>query len=91
MLLDEPLSNLDPYWVLRTLQILRDEMKSGESAVVASLHDLDQTAAFDRVLLVDAGQVVADGAPEAVMAMPALNEAFRIEQGRQRLADRRGS
>ena len=41
LLLDEPLSNLDPYWVLRTLQILRDEMKNGERAVVVSLHDLE--------------------------------------------------
>ncbi len=80
LFLDEPLSNLDPYWVLKTLQILRDEMKSGESAVVASLHDLNQTVAFDRVLLVDAGQVVADGTPEQVMSMPTLNEAFRIEK-----------
>jgi iron complex transport system ATP-binding protein len=80
LLLDEPMSNLDPYWVLKTLQVLRDETRSGECAVIASLHDLNQLLAFDRVLLIDRGQVIADGSPEEVMAMPALNEAFRIEK-----------
>ena len=80
LLLDEPLSNLDPYWVLKTLQILRDETNKGECGVVASLHDLNQTSVFDRVLLVDRGQVVADGSPKQVLEMPALKEAFRIER-----------
>lgn len=80
LLLDEPLSNLDPYWVLKTLRILRDETNKGECAVIASLHDLNQTSAFDRVLLVDEGQLVADGSPIGVLEMPALTEAFRIEK-----------
>ena len=39
LLLDEPLSNLDPYWVLRTLQILNSEADRNGCAVLASLHD----------------------------------------------------
>jgi len=80
LFLDEPLSNLDPYWVLKTLQILRDETTTADCAVFASLHDLNQTIAFDRVLLIDRGRVIADGSPERVMKLPALNEAFRIEK-----------
>ena len=53
LLLDEPLSNLDPYWVLRTLEILKAETNANGSVVLASLHDLNQMAAFDRVLLLD--------------------------------------
>ena len=63
LLLDEPLSNLDPYWVLRTLEILESEASENGCAVLASLHDLNQIGAFDRVLLVDEGGVVADAAP----------------------------
>ncbi len=56
LLLDEPLSNLDPYWVLKTLEILKTEASANGSVVLASLHDLNQMAAFDRVLLLDRGR-----------------------------------
>lgn len=79
LLLDEPLSNLDPYWVLKCLQILRGEASEYECAVVASLHDLNQIGNFDRALLVDQGQIVADGPPNQVVEETALTEAFRIE------------
>jgi len=80
LLLDEPLSNLDPYWVLRTLQILNSEAVRSGCAVLASLHDLNQIGAFERVLLVDGGRVVADGSPTEVMHSPVLARAFRIEK-----------
>lgn len=80
LLLDEPLSNLDPYWVLRTLQILNLEARQRGCAVLASLHDLNQIAAFDRVLLVDGGRIVADGPPGDVMDSLELIRAFRIEK-----------
>jgi iron complex transport system ATP-binding protein len=80
LVLDEPLSNLDPYWVLRTLQILKSEADRTGCAVLASLHDLNQIGAFERVLLVDGGRVVADGSPTEVMDSPELIRAFRIEK-----------
>ena len=80
LLLDEPLSNLDPYWVLRTLLILKSEADRSGCAVLASLHDLNQISAFERVLLVDGGRIVADGSPTEVMDSPELTRAFRIEK-----------
>jgi len=80
LLLDEPLSNLDPYWVLRTLQILRKTDSSADRAILAALHNLEQVRAFDRVLLVDKGRIVADGKPDEVLASEALATAFRVEK-----------
>ena len=80
LLLDEPLSNLDPYWVLRTLQILNSETRQSGCAVLASLHDLNQIGAFERVLLVDGGRIIRDGSPTEVMDSPELVHAFRIEK-----------
>jgi iron complex transport system ATP-binding protein len=80
MLLDEPLSNLDPYWALRTLQILRAEADTSGCTVMASVHDLSQILAFDRVLLVDRGEIIAGGSPGAILDSPALSSAFRIER-----------
>ena len=80
ILLDEPLSNLDPYWVLRTMQILRGEADTSGCTVVASVHHLSQVLAFDRALLVDRGGIIADGLPAAVLESPKLSSAFRIEK-----------
>ncbi len=77
LLLDEPLSNLDPYWVIRTLDILRNQVIDGAAAIIA-LHDLSQIDRFDRVLLLHGGTMIADSMPEAMLAGSALPEAFRI-------------
>jgi len=80
LLLDEPLSNLDPYWVLRTLEILGHAVAATNCAVLASLHNLEQMRAFSRALLVDAGQVIADESPEEMLASETLGQAFRIKR-----------
>ena len=77
-MLDEPLSNLDPYWVIRTLEILRDETGANESAALVSVHDLNQVGSFDRVLLMDCGTIAADGGPAEILGSAALEQAFRI-------------
>jgi iron complex transport system ATP-binding protein len=80
LLLDEPLSNLDPYWVLKTLEILRAEVKANGSTVPMSVHDLGQVNAFDRAILLDQGRIVADDEPGELLESSALAEAFRIER-----------
>jgi iron complex transport system ATP-binding protein len=80
LLLDEPLSNLDPYWVLRTSQILREAAATTRCAVLASIHDLAQVEAFDRVLLVHKGRIAADGKPREILGSTTLSHAFRIER-----------
>ena len=79
LLLDEPLSNLDPYWVLRLIEILRDVVSGGASALVA-LHDIDRVEAFDRVLLVGNGKIRADQPPSEMLGSTDLADAFRIER-----------
>jgi len=79
LLLDEPLSNLDPYWVLRLLQLLRKIAEEG-AAVLVALHDIDRMSAFDRVLLVDKGEICADLPPADMISAPQLCHAFRIER-----------
>jgi iron complex transport system ATP-binding protein len=95
LLLDEPLSNLDPYWVLRILEILRDAVERGQSALV-SLHDIDRVTSFDRALLIADGEVRADLQPAAMLESPELQGAFGIEREAggwrlRRSVDRRSS
>ena len=81
LLLDEPLSNLDPYWVLRTIEIVRVEVTANASAAMVSVHDLDMVAGFDRVLLVSGGRLIADGHPAVVLESEMFRTAFRVERG----------
>lgn len=76
LLLDEPLANLDPYWTLRTLELLRSAVKSG-TAVIIALHDIAQIHAFDRLILLRDGAVVGDGPPNAMR--PLLGDLFGVE------------
>lgn len=95
LLLDEPLSNLDPYWALRLIEILRETCSAGSAALVA-LHDIDRATAFDRTILMDGGEVRADLAPAEMLASAALADAFRIKRAAngwqvRRREDRRSS
>jgi iron complex transport system ATP-binding protein len=80
LLLDEPLSNLDPYWVLRTVELLRETVRTTGCSAIVSLHDIDRVRSFDRVLLAEHGRIVADLPPEEMLASSALERSFRIER-----------
>jgi len=77
LLLDEPLSNLDPYWVLRFLDLLRAAAGSGQAVLVA-LHDLSLLPRFDRALLIANGKIQMDEAPTKLMLDERFEEIFRI-------------
>ena len=79
LLLDEPLSNLDPYWVLRFLDIFRVTAASGQTLLIA-LHDLAQLPRFGRALLIADGLVQMDEAPASLVAGERFSEIFRIRQ-----------
>ena len=79
LLLDEPLSNLDPYWVLRFLEMFRLAASSGQVVLVA-LHDLALLPRFDRALLIADGKVQMDEAPADLLASERFEEIFRVCQ-----------
>ena len=66
LLLDEPTTGLDPgarrdLW--RDLSAIR---ASAGATIVLTTHLLDEAAASDRVVILDRGRIVVDGAPEAL-------------------------
>ena len=83
LLLDEPLSNLDPYWVLRFLDIFQEAAKAGH-IVLAALHDLSQLDRFSRALLICDGQIQMDEAPANLVASERFEEIFRISSANGR-------
>ena len=83
LLADEPIAGLDPLQQIRTMHVLRALAAEG-NAVVAVLHDLTVAARFcDRVLLLHAGSVLADGPPDAVLTDANLALAYGISVRRE--------
>ncbi|WP_041795841.1 ABC transporter ATP-binding protein [Pararhodospirillum photometricum] len=79
LLADEPVAALDPHHALAVLDLLRRHARAG-TAVLVVLHDLVAAARFcDRVLLLDAGALVAEGPPDAVLTPPILLQYYAID------------
>ena len=84
LLLDEPLSNLDPYWVIRALDLIEAQVRGNGGAAIVSLHDLHQVGRFDRVIAIANGQVAFDGEPKEFFESSVLRTVFQVgrEDGR---------
>ena len=71
LLLDEPLSSLDRRLRDRLVEELPDVFAAVDAAVVHVTHDQDEAMAVaDRVVVMDRGHVVAQGAPTSLWADP---------------------
>lgn len=78
LLADEPTAGLDPDGQLLVMERLRARAASGQ-AVLVSLHDLDLAVRFaDRIVVLDAGRVVADGAPRVALSDRVLADVFGV-------------
>lgn len=78
MLLDEPTASLDLSHQLDALELLKSLAARG-TAVVAAIHDLSLAARFcDRLVLLSAGRVVADGPPETVLTPERVGAVFGL-------------
>ncbi|QGV82002.1 ABC transporter ATP-binding protein [Streptomyces ficellus] len=79
LLLDEPTTYLDLRYQVELLDLMRDLADDHGIAVGAVLHDLDQAAAVaDRIVLLCAGRVTADGLPEDVLTAERLTSTYGI-------------
>ena len=76
LVLDEPTAGLDPRGRRSLINLLREL----DATMLVSTHDMRLVAElFERMIVLDAGRVVADGATEDIMANTALLEAHGLE------------
>ncbi|MEO7910014.1 MAG: ABC transporter ATP-binding protein [Roseiflexaceae bacterium] len=74
LVLDEPTAQLDPPTIAYLADLLRDLARQGTTILFAE-HRLEWTAELaERVLVLDAGELIDDGPPETVLANQALLE-----------------
>lgn len=80
LLLDEPLNNLDIAASRALMSVLRDMSVQQKRTIVIVLHDINYAAAYaDRVIALQAGQIVADGAPGDVVTTQLLTNVFQTK------------
>lgn len=78
MLLDEPTNHLDLRHQYALLKVARSQASRGR-AVVAVLHDLTHASLHaDRIVLMQEGRVVADGAPADVLTADTVEAVYGI-------------
>ena len=76
LLLDEPVSGVDPATAERVLRVLADLRAQGKTVVFVE-HDITAVRqSADRVLVMSQGSVIADGIPEDVLGRRDILEAY---------------
>jgi len=76
LMLDEPTNHLDPRHQIELLALVRRQ----RITTLATIHDLNLAAAFcDRLYVIAAGEIVASGAPHAVLTEPLLKAVYGVD------------
>jgi iron complex transport system ATP-binding protein len=78
LLVDEPVTSLDPYHQLHVMTLLRDMARTG-SLILVVLHELPLAARFcSRLILLDRGKIAASGDPESVLSQQNLARVYGV-------------
>jgi iron complex transport system ATP-binding protein len=87
LVLDEPTAGLDPAQALVVGDIMRGHA-SRDGAVLFSTHDVALAARVaQRVVLLQSGQVLAEGAPQAALTPEVLQRAYGRAGALHRIGD----
>ena len=77
LLLDEPASNLDPYWQEELVALIDELSRTRQLTILLVTHDVfELPPSCDKVALLDQGRVRAFDRPERVLTAEVLSDAF---------------
>ena len=86
LVLDEPTIHLDLRHQVGAMELLVDLNERDGTTVLAVLHDLGLAAHFfPRLVLLDRGRIVADGAPDEVLTPDRIRDVFGVDPALVRL------
>lgn len=79
LLLDEPTAHLDVHYQFEFMNLIRELIELGRTAIVV-FHDLEIASRFaDDVLVLQQGSLVADGKPHDVLTEALIADVFRMD------------
>jgi iron complex transport system ATP-binding protein len=80
LVLDEPTVHLDLRHQVETMELLVDLNERDGTTIVAVLHDLGLAGHFfPRLILLNGGEIVADGQPDEVLADNQIRDVFGVD------------
>jgi iron complex transport system ATP-binding protein len=80
LLLDEPTTFLDVGHQLEVLALIQKLNRTQGKTIVLVLHDLNQAARYaERMIVLRAGHIVADGPPGEVLTTALLADVFHVQ------------
>lgn len=80
LFLDEPLASLDIAYQQEFLQIARDFKFSGNTVVVAVIHDINLAAQYgDQLFFMKGGELVASGKPSEILSEGLIEKVFGVK------------
>ncbi|MCX2697732.1 MULTISPECIES: ABC transporter ATP-binding protein [Ochrobactrum] len=84
---DEPVAGLDPAHQLELMELFAG-LANEKKTVIASLHDLGLAAQYcTRLIVLNQGKLVADGAPEEVLNRSLLKDVYGIDAQLMKIDD----
>lgn len=79
LLLDEPTTYMDINHQVELMKLLRTLNAQGKT-IITVLHDINQAARYcDHLIVMKAGQITAQGSPEAILSQPMLKAVFDLD------------
>jgi energy-coupling factor transport system ATP-binding protein len=78
IIFDESTSMLDPLGKSEVMSVIKRLVRDEKMTVIFITHDMNEAAEADRIIVLDAGALVADGRPEAVFKDERLGD-FGLE------------
>jgi iron complex transport system ATP-binding protein len=80
LVLDEPTSHLDLAHAYGLLELVKERVRTCETAALVAIHDLALAAHFaDRFLVLDGGEVVRSGTPKETINAEMLTQVFGVD------------
>lgn len=80
LLLDEPTTFLDIGYQLEVMELIERLNRERKMTILLVLHDLNQAARYSqRMVVLNEGLVVADGAPKEVLTKHLLADVFKVQ------------
>ncbi|MFJ7980585.1 ABC transporter ATP-binding protein [Lysinibacillus xylanilyticus] len=78
--LDEPTTYLDIYYQIELLELVKSLNVEHGLTIVMVLHDINQAIRYsDQIILMKAGQIIAEGAPRNVITREVIKEVYGVE------------
>jgi iron complex transport system ATP-binding protein len=78
LLLDEPLANLDIKYQIELVRLLKKLREEKNISIVMALHDINVALQFEKVMLIENGNIIGSGSPDSVLTREKLKQAFDV-------------